>query len=95
MRPLNRPFGEASRGDGGGAGDVPGAPPVPRGRKTPGTGGQGSPTIGEMPKIDHDLIIVGAGPAGSATALHLARRAPALAQRSLILERYRHPRTKL
>lgn len=48
-----------------------------------------------MPKIDHDLIIVGAGPAGSATALHLARRAPALAQRSLILERYRHPRTKL
>lgn len=48
-----------------------------------------------MPDTDHDLIIVGAGPAGSATALHLAKRSPALAERTLILERERHPRQKL
>lgn len=48
-----------------------------------------------MPTFDHDLIIVGSGPAGCATALHLARRAPSLVRRTLILERDRHPRPKL
>ena len=45
--------------------------------------------------MDHDIIIVGAGPAGLSTALHLAQLAPELAKRTLILERARHPRPKL
>ena len=45
---------------------------------------------------DHfDLIIVGAGPAGISTALHLAQIAPELVGRTLILEKARHPRPKL
>ena len=43
----------------------------------------------------YDLIIVGAGPAGISTALHLARRAPELVARTLILEKAHHPRHKL
>lgn len=43
----------------------------------------------------HDVIIVGAGPAGISTALHLQRMAPDLASRMLILEKARHPRPKL
>jgi flavin-dependent dehydrogenase len=42
-----------------------------------------------------DLIIVGAGPAGISTALHLARIAPELVGDCLILEKDRHPRPKL
>jgi flavin-dependent dehydrogenase len=46
--------------------------------------------------MDHyDLIIVGAGPAGISTALHLEKLAPALVGRCLILEKARHPRPKL
>jgi flavin-dependent dehydrogenase len=41
------------------------------------------------------IIIVGGGPAGAATALHLARRDPALARRTLVLEKARHPRRKV
>ncbi|MGB8644682.1 MAG: FAD-dependent monooxygenase [Anaerolineae bacterium] len=43
----------------------------------------------------YDLIIVGAGPAGSAAAIQLARRAPVLAARTLILEKGIFPRHKL
>lgn len=43
----------------------------------------------------YDVIIVGSGPAGASTALHLARINPALARRTLVLERDRHPRHKL
>ena len=43
----------------------------------------------------YDVIIVGAGPAGTATALHLQQLAPELAGRTLVLEKSRHPRTKL
>ena len=43
----------------------------------------------------YDLIIVGAGPAGISTALHLAKIAPELVARTLILEKACHPRHKL
>ncbi len=43
----------------------------------------------------YDVIIVGAGPAGLSTALHLAQAAPGLVPRTLILEKSRHPRHKL
>jgi flavin-dependent dehydrogenase len=43
----------------------------------------------------YDLIIVGAGPAGISTALHLAKIAPDLIPRTLILEKAQHPRPKL
>jgi len=45
--------------------------------------------------VHYDVIIVGSGPAGSSTALHLAHFNPALAARTLVLERDRHPRHKL
>jgi len=49
-----------------------------------------------MPQMpQRDLIIVGSGPAGLATGLHLVQQAPELAQRTLILEKARHPRPKL
>lgn len=41
-----------------------------------------------------DLIIVGAGPAGTSTALHLAARHPELAGRTLLLEKETFPREK-
>ncbi len=43
----------------------------------------------------YDIIIVGAGPAGISTALHLAKLAPELVSRTLILEKAQHPRHKL
>ncbi|OQY18394.1 MAG: hypothetical protein B6I34_10815 [Anaerolineaceae bacterium 4572_32.1] len=45
--------------------------------------------------MDHNVIIIGAGPAGLSTGLHLAQLAPALAKRTLILEKEHHPRPKL
>jgi flavin-dependent dehydrogenase len=42
-----------------------------------------------------EILIVGAGPAGLSTALHLARLAPELTGRILVLEKTRHPRPKL
>ena len=41
-----------------------------------------------------DVIIVGSGPAGAATALGLAARSPAIAARTVLLEKARHPRDK-
>ena len=39
-------------------------------------------------------MIVGSGPAGAATALGIAARAPAMAARTVLLEKARHPRDK-
>lgn len=43
----------------------------------------------------YDIIIVGAGPAGSAAAIQLANRSPDLAARTLLLEKAIFPRKKL
>ena len=45
--------------------------------------------------VDKDILIIGAGPAGLSTALHLAQLAPELARRTLVLEKAHHPRPKL
>lgn len=44
---------------------------------------------------DIKIAIVGGGPAGLATALHLAQRAPTLARDMVIIEAKQHPRPKL
>ena len=45
--------------------------------------------------MDRDIIIIGGGPSGLSTALHLQRTAPHLATRILILEKEHYPRFKL
>ena len=45
--------------------------------------------------MDYDIIIVGAGPAGSAAAIRIANRMPDLKRRTLILEKAVFPRAKL
>jgi flavin-dependent dehydrogenase len=47
----------------------------------------------DMPS--HDILIIGGGPSGLSTALHLAKFAPHLTPRILILEKERYPRLKL
>ena len=42
-----------------------------------------------------DILILGGGPSGLSTALHLVRLAPHLAHRILVLEKARYPRPKL
>jgi flavin-dependent dehydrogenase len=44
---------------------------------------------------DYEIIIAGAGPAGCATALHLSKLDPQLADRILLLDKAIFPRTKL
>ena len=53
------------------------------------------PNTSHSNKQKQDVIIVGAGPAGISTALHLANLAPELISRTMILEKARHPRPKL
>jgi flavin-dependent dehydrogenase len=48
-----------------------------------------------MDSTQRDILILGAGPAGLSTALHLVRDFPHLATRVLILDKARHPRPKL
>lgn len=42
-----------------------------------------------------DLVIVGAGPAGISTALHLLKKDPSWGKRMVVIEKQRHPRPKL
>ncbi len=46
-------------------------------------------------KNDRDIIIIGGGPSGLSTALHLVKFDPLLASRILILEKEHYPRHKL
>ncbi len=45
--------------------------------------------------MDKDILIIGGGPSGLSTALHLHRIAPHLTHRILILEKEQYPRLKL
>ena len=45
--------------------------------------------------LSRDIIIVGSGPAGSSTALHLLKTEPALAGEILLLDKAQHPREKI
>lgn len=45
--------------------------------------------------MDKDILIIGGGPSGLSTALHLASFAPHLTRRILILEKEHYPRPKL
>jgi len=47
------------------------------------------------PKLDADVVVVGAGPAGTSTALNLARADRSWASRVLLLDRAQFPRPKL
>jgi len=45
--------------------------------------------------LQHDILILGGGPSGLSTALHLHKIAPHLASRIMILEKEHYPRQKL
>ena len=45
--------------------------------------------------IDADVVVVGSGPTGCACALTLARVAPAVAARTVVVDKARHPREKV
>ena len=48
-----------------------------------------------MSPITHDLIIIGTGPAGTSTALHLLQQDPTWSERMLLIDKAIHPREKL
>ncbi|MEM9693564.1 MAG: FAD-dependent monooxygenase, partial [Myxococcota bacterium] len=52
-----------------------------------------SPSLGYPMSVDADLVIVGAGPAGASTALHLLHASPRT--KVIVVERHRWPREKI
>lgn len=48
-----------------------------------------------MTRFDYEVMIVGGGPAGISTWLHLHKHDPALAARTLLIEKQAYPRDKL
>lgn len=49
-----------------------------------------------MSEIIHtDILIIGSGPSGTSTALHLVKQDPAWAKRIIIVDKAIHPREKL
>jgi flavin-dependent dehydrogenase len=50
--------------------------------------------MGRAKLTDYDVIVVGSGPAGISTAMHLTKLTPSIRNRIMILERSCHPREK-
>jgi len=44
---------------------------------------------------EYDVIVVGSGPAGMSTAMHLTKLIPSIQHRMVVLEKTRHPRSKI
>ena len=42
-----------------------------------------------------DLLVVGSGPSGTSTALHLVKKDPSWAERIVVIDKAVHPREKL
>ncbi len=53
------------------------------------------PVVAFFIVIARDIVIIGSGPAGSSTALHLLKNDPALAGAILLLDKAVHPREKI
>ncbi len=51
--------------------------------------------MGRPSNTEYDVIVVGSGPAGISTAIHLTKLVPSIRNRIIILEKESHPRKKI
>jgi len=51
--------------------------------------------MGRSRNIQYDVIVVGSGPAGISTAIHLSQLLPSIQNRMIVLEKESHPRKKI